>query len=184
MAGNKGQPEEVAEGAARAAAASWQAPGPGHAGKRQAADPRPDPARRPGGPAYADQRAADDDQADHQRGRHPGTLIHTDEYSIYARLPAWGYQHKTVCHARGEYARDEDGTASARSTSTRWKASGPCCAPGCARTGASRRTSCRSISASSSSCTTRADAAKPCSARSSPASLHDEPSPPRNPIRA
>ena len=31
-----------------------------------------------------------------------GTLIHTDEYGIYARLPAWGYQHKTVCHARGE----------------------------------------------------------------------------------
>ena len=39
----------------------------------------------------------------------PGTLVHTDEYSIYARLPAWGYEHKTVCHARGEYARDEDG---------------------------------------------------------------------------
>ena len=38
-----------------------------------------------------------------------GTLIHTDEYSIYARLPAWGYRHKTVCHGRGEYARDEDG---------------------------------------------------------------------------
>ena len=38
-----------------------------------------------------------------------GTLIHTDEYGIYARLPAWGYQHKTVCHGRGEYARDEDG---------------------------------------------------------------------------
>ena len=39
----------------------------------------------------------------------PGTLIHTDEYDIYARLPAWGYEHKTVCHAHGEYARDEDG---------------------------------------------------------------------------
>lgn len=37
-----------------------------------------------------------------------GTLIHTDEYDIYACLPAWGYPHKTVCHARGEYARDED----------------------------------------------------------------------------
>jgi transposase len=24
-------------------------------------------------------------------------------------LPEWGYQHKTVCHAQGEYARDEDG---------------------------------------------------------------------------
>jgi transposase len=39
----------------------------------------------------------------------PGTLIHTDEYDIYARLPAWGYGHKTVCHAHGAYARDDDG---------------------------------------------------------------------------
>jgi transposase len=39
----------------------------------------------------------------------PGALIHTDEYDIYARLPTWGYRHKTVCHARGEFARDEDG---------------------------------------------------------------------------
>ena len=23
-----------------------------------------------------------------------GTMIYTDEYSIYARLPVWGYQHK------------------------------------------------------------------------------------------
>ena len=38
-----------------------------------------------------------------------GTLVHTDEYDIYARLPEWGYRHKTVCHAREEYARDEDG---------------------------------------------------------------------------
>src|SRR3712207_1489877 len=38
-----------------------------------------------------------------------GTLVHTDEYANYARLEAWGYRHKTVCHGRGEYARDEDG---------------------------------------------------------------------------
>ena len=38
-----------------------------------------------------------------------GTLVYTDEYGSYARLPAWGYRHKTVCHGRGEYARDEDG---------------------------------------------------------------------------
>jgi transposase-like protein len=38
-----------------------------------------------------------------------GARVHTDEYDIYARLDAWGYQHKTVCHGRGEYARDEDG---------------------------------------------------------------------------
>ena len=38
-----------------------------------------------------------------------GALINTDEYDIYARLPEWGYGHNSVCHARGEYARDEDG---------------------------------------------------------------------------
>src|SRR5919206_61506 len=38
-----------------------------------------------------------------------GALVHTDEYDVYARLDEWGYEHKTVCHARGEYARDEDG---------------------------------------------------------------------------
>jgi transposase len=27
-----------------------------------------------------------------------GTRIYTDEYDVYARLEAWGYQHKTVCH--------------------------------------------------------------------------------------
>ena len=39
----------------------------------------------------------------------PGTLIYTDEYNIYSRLLEWGYAHKTVNHAQGEYARDEDG---------------------------------------------------------------------------
>ena len=38
-----------------------------------------------------------------------GARVHTDEYGVYARLPAWGYRHKTVRHGRGEYARDEDG---------------------------------------------------------------------------
>ncbi len=39
----------------------------------------------------------------------PGTAVFTDEYDIYARLPQWGYSHRTVCHAAGEFARDEDG---------------------------------------------------------------------------
>jgi transposase-like protein len=39
----------------------------------------------------------------------PGTMVFTDEYDIYNRLAAWGYEHKSVCHSRGEYARDEDG---------------------------------------------------------------------------
>src|SRR3954462_15158717 len=38
-----------------------------------------------------------------------GSLINTDEYTIYGRLPQWGFGHKTVNHGRGEYARDEDG---------------------------------------------------------------------------
>jgi transposase-like protein len=39
----------------------------------------------------------------------PGTLVYTDEYDIYSRLTDWGYEHKTVCHSKGEYALDEDG---------------------------------------------------------------------------
>lgn len=38
-----------------------------------------------------------------------GTQVYTDEYAIYNPLPEWGYEHKTVCHGAGEYARDEDG---------------------------------------------------------------------------
>ncbi len=38
-----------------------------------------------------------------------GSLIYTDEYDIYARLEQWGYEHQSVCHSAGEYARDEDG---------------------------------------------------------------------------
>jgi len=38
-----------------------------------------------------------------------GSLIYTDEYNIYDRLPEWSYSHKTVNHSAGEYARDEDG---------------------------------------------------------------------------
>ena len=39
----------------------------------------------------------------------PGSMVYTDEYNIYDRLPEWGYQHKCVNHSAGEYARDEDG---------------------------------------------------------------------------
>lgn len=37
-----------------------------------------------------------------------GTLF-TDAYDIYNRLPEWGYEHHTVNHSKGEYARDDDG---------------------------------------------------------------------------
>jgi transposase len=39
----------------------------------------------------------------------PGAVVYTDEYDIYARLHQWGYTHRTVCHAAGEFARDDDG---------------------------------------------------------------------------
>ena len=38
-----------------------------------------------------------------------GSVVYTDEYDIYARPPRWGYTHHTVCHAAGEFARDDDG---------------------------------------------------------------------------
>ncbi len=44
-----------------------------------------------------------------QQTIHKETLIYTDEYNIYARLPQWGYAHKTINHSAGEYARDKDG---------------------------------------------------------------------------
>ena len=96
-----------------------------------------------------------------------GSLVHTDEYDIYARLPAWGYRHKTVCHGRGEYARDEDGDGFCEVPVNTMEGVCPCSARGCVRTAASRRRSCRSISASSSSCTTHAGVEKRCSAPSS-----------------
>jgi len=38
-----------------------------------------------------------------------GSTVNTDEYSIDARLPAWGHVHVTVNHSEGEHARDADG---------------------------------------------------------------------------
>jgi transposase-like protein len=39
----------------------------------------------------------------------PGSTLMTDEYDIYSQLIQWGYQHQTVCHSKGEFARDDDG---------------------------------------------------------------------------
>ena len=39
----------------------------------------------------------------------PGTQTYRDEYDIYDRMQAWGYHRKSVCHSKGEYARDDDG---------------------------------------------------------------------------
>ena len=37
------------------------------------------------------------------------SVVYTDEYDIYNLLKEWGYNHRTVCPAKGEYARDDDG---------------------------------------------------------------------------
>jgi transposase len=39
----------------------------------------------------------------------PGACVYTDEYDIDSRLEQWSYEHKSVCHGRGAYARDDDG---------------------------------------------------------------------------
>ena len=36
-------------------------------------------------------------------------IIKRGKDDIYCRLPQWGYEHKTVNHGAGEFARDEDG---------------------------------------------------------------------------
>lgn len=33
----------------------------------------------------------------------PGTLIHTDGFPAYRKLPEWGYPHRTTNHGKGEY---------------------------------------------------------------------------------
>ena len=96
-----------------------------------------DPARWRSRSAHAEQRAAGDDPPDH-RGA-PGSLIYTDEYDIYARLTAWGYGHKTVCHARGEYARDDDSDGLCEVHVNTME--GGCCAPGSALIAASPKRS-------------------------------------------
>ena len=99
----------------------------------------------------------------------PATLIHTDEYDIYARLPAWGYGHKTVCHAHGEDARDEDGDGFCEVHVNTIAGFWSLLRSWLRRTAASRRTNYRCISVSSSSCITPAVAAKLCSALASEA---------------
>jgi len=38
-----------------------------------------------------------------------GTVVYKVEYNIYSLLEELGYSHRTVCHAAGEFPRDEDG---------------------------------------------------------------------------
>jgi transposase-like protein len=38
-----------------------------------------------------------------------GAMVYTDEWRSYDHLPEMGRGHATVCHAIGEWARDDDG---------------------------------------------------------------------------
>jgi len=87
-----------------------------------------------------------------------GTMIYTDEYSIYARLPVWGYQHNATAAANMRVTRTA--MVSTRSTSIRWKDFGRCCAPGYGLIAVSRRRSSPSISGSFSSSITHAEGEK------------------------
>src|SRR3954464_15747887 len=101
--------------------------------------------------------------------RSPGTPSSTPTSTT--STPGWksGATATRPCVTRGASTRaTRTATASARCTSTRWRASGPCCAPGCGPTAASRRRSCRSTSPSSSSCTTPGAGVRPSSVNSSP----------------
>jgi hypothetical protein len=65
--------------------------------------------------------------------------VYTDEYGIYNDLVSWGYEHQTVCHSNGEYARDEDGdghrgAALLKFMSIPKKGYGRCYVLGCAHT--------------------------------------------------
>src|SRR3954462_13286231 len=115
VAGHKGQPAAVAKGGGLDAAADWGGGGGGAAPGRGTLEKEKPPVlglNQRGGQVVMRMLANVQ-----QKTIQPiieavvakGTRVHTDEYKVYARLPAWGYQHKTVCHGRGEYARDEDG---------------------------------------------------------------------------
>ncbi len=44
-----------------------------------------------------------------RRASWPRATVHTDDWQGYDRLPAIGRSHSSVCHAAGEWARDDDG---------------------------------------------------------------------------
>jgi transposase len=105
-----------------------------------------------------------------------GSLVYTDEYDIYARLEDWGYGHKSVCHAWGEYARDDDGFCEVHVNTMEGLLLRSWLRP---HRGISQEKP--SISAFSSSSTTPGDAEKPSSEPSSPLWSRDSPPSPQNP---
>lgn len=77
----------------------------------------------------------------------PGTLVYTDEYAIYNRVPSWGYGHKTVNQAGKENMRaTKTAMAFMKFMSTQWRGFGLCCDPGYDRTGVFPKKNCLPLS--------------------------------------
>ena len=81
-----------------------------HARHGEATDLRDDPAWWRGSDSDAGKRPTTNDQTTDQSDHCTRYLyLQGRRYDIYGRLEQWGYAHASVCHSRGEYARDEDG---------------------------------------------------------------------------
>jgi hypothetical protein len=91
-----------------------------------------------------------------------GSRVLTDEYDIYARPAAWGYEHQTVCHSKGEYARDEDDDGFCEVHVNTMEGFWSLLRSWLRTHRGTRRSGYRCISASSSSCIMSGDGAKPC----------------------
>ena len=91
-----------------------------------------------------------------------GTVIYTDEYDIYSRLEEWGYGHETVCHAKGEYARDDDGDGFCEVHVNTMEGSRSLHRSWLHPTVESRKRACRFTSGSSNSSTTPEPAVRDC----------------------
>jgi transposase len=91
-----------------------------------------------------------------------GSVVYTAEYDIHNRLSEWGYTHRTVCHARGEYAGDDDGDGfcevHVNTLEGFWSLLRSWLRPH----RGSGRSACRCTWGSSSSCTTSGPAARAC----------------------
>ena len=109
LLGTRGSPIRWKKRAARPAQTTPRETRTRHARHGEATDLRDDPAWWRGGDSDAGKRPTTNDQTTDQSDHCTGTCIYTDEYDIYGRLEQWGYAHASVCHSRGEYARDEDG---------------------------------------------------------------------------
>jgi len=89
----------------------------------------------------------------------PINIIESPIQLNQCQLRDWGYKHKTVCHAMGEYARYEDGDGFCE---VHVNTFGHSYAPGFGHIEAYRRKNCCVIRAFSSLFTTFAGEEKPC----------------------